>query len=119
MLQLNSIILGTKDVKKLAEFYEKVFERKADMAENDWYGWKVGSVFFSFGPHSEVAESAKEPQRMMFNFDTQEVEKEFDRIKALGATVIKDPYEMGGMHIATLADPDGNFFQLVTPWEEK
>jgi predicted enzyme related to lactoylglutathione lyase len=29
--------------------------------------------------------------------------------------VIKEPYEMEGGWIATLADPDGNYFQLVSP----
>ena len=36
-------------------------------------------------------------------------------IKALGAKVIRAPYQMGEGWIATLADPDGNFFQLMTP----
>lgn len=36
-------------------------------------------------------------------------------MKTLGAVVIKAPYEMGSGLIATLADPDGNFFQLITP----
>ncbi len=38
-------------------------------------------------------------------------------MKAAGAVVIKEPYEMQGMWIATLADPDGNYFQLMSPWE--
>ena len=40
---------------------------------------------------------------------------EFDRIKALGAAVIQAPQDMGDGVLATLADPDGNYFQLVTP----
>ena len=31
---------------------------------------------------------------------------EGERIKAIGATIIREPYEMGGGWIATLADPD-------------
>ncbi len=27
--------------------------------------------------------------------------------------------EIEGFWIATLADPDGNYFQLMTPWEDK
>jgi predicted enzyme related to lactoylglutathione lyase len=53
----------------------------------------------------------------MFNFETSQVKEEFDRIKSIGAKVIREPYEMGGGWIATLADPDGNYFQLVTPME--
>jgi predicted enzyme related to lactoylglutathione lyase len=51
----------------------------------------------------------------MFNFETTSVKEEFERMKAAGAKVIREPYEMGGGMIATLADPDGNYFQLVTP----
>ena len=55
------------------------------------------------------------------NFETKDVKEEFDRIKELGAHVIAEPYKMGEDSegwIATFADPDGNYFQLMTPWEE-
>lgn len=117
MLNLNSIMIGTTQINELAQFYEKVFTRKADMTEGNWHGWSVGSCFLSIGEHSEVHGNAKEPQRMIFNFETKEVKEEFERIKNLGATVIKEPYAMGEAWIATLADPDGNYFQLMTPWE--
>jgi predicted enzyme related to lactoylglutathione lyase len=64
-----------------------------------------------------MAGGAKDPGRVMFNFETRQVKEEFERIKALGGTVIKEPYEMEGGWIATLADPDGNYFQLVSPME--
>jgi predicted enzyme related to lactoylglutathione lyase len=117
MLNLNSIMIGTGNIKEMAEFYEKVFGRKGDMSESNWHGWSVGNTFIGIGEHSEVKGSAKDPQRMMFNFETKEVKQEFARIKKLGAKVIKAPYEMGGAWIATFADPDGNYFQLMTPWE--
>jgi len=112
-------MLGTSDPKKLADFYEKVFGKKADMVDGDWHGWMVGNTFFGVGKHSEVKGKAKEPQRQIFNFETKEVKKEFERIKKIGASVIKEPYEMGGAWIATLADLDGNYFQLMTPWEKE
>jgi predicted enzyme related to lactoylglutathione lyase len=118
MLNLNSIMIGTHDPKKLAEFYEKVLDKKPDMHDGDWYGWSAGNTFISIGAHSEVKGKSKEPARQIFNFETYEVEEEFERIKKAGATVIKEPYEMGGAMIATLADPDGNYFQLMTPWDD-
>jgi predicted enzyme related to lactoylglutathione lyase len=118
MINLNSIMIGTLQVEEMAEFYRKVIGRPADMQDGGWYGWQVGRCFLSLGEHSEVHGEAKEPQRVMFNFETKEVQEEFDRIKTAGATVIKEPYEMGGGMIATLADPDGNYFQLMTPWED-
>lgn len=117
MLNLNNVMLGTSDSAKLAEFYEKVLEKKPDMHDGDWYGFQAGDTFLSIGNHSEVKGEAKEPQRIMINFATKEVKEEFERIKKLGAKVIAEPYELQGMWIATLADPDGNYFQLMPPWE--
>lgn len=117
MLNLNSIMIGSSQPKVLAEFYEKVFAKKPDMPEGEWSGWSVGNTFFSVGPHSEIKGKAKEPARIIFNLETKEVKEEFERIKKTGATVIKEPYEIQGAWIATFADPDGNYFQLMTPWE--
>lgn len=119
MLNLNSLMVGTSKVQEMAAFYENVFGRKADMVEGNWYGWKVGNTFFSIGEHSEVKGTAKEAQRIIYNFETKEIHEEFARIKSVGAVVVKEPYDMGGgMMIATFADPDGNYFQLMTPWEQ-
>jgi predicted enzyme related to lactoylglutathione lyase len=117
MLNFNSIMVGAAQPKVLAEFYEKVFGKPADWGEDKWSGWQVGSTHFTIGEHSEIKGKAKEPQRIILNFETNKVKEEFDRLKGLGATVIKAPYEMEGTWIATLADPDGNYFQLMTPWE--
>lgn len=120
MLNLNSVMLGSSQPKVLAQFYEKILGRPADMVDGDWSGWSIGNAFLSMGSHSEVKDSSKEPQRVIFNFETKEVKEEFERMKAAGATVIKEPYGMGENEeasIATLADPDGNYFQLMTPWE--
>lgn len=118
MLNLNSVMIGSKSPKTLAEFYEKIIGRKSDMGEaGEWFGWQIGNTFLTIGIHSKVKNKAEEPQRVMLNFETSEVEEEFARIKKLGAKVIKEPYEMGGMWIATFADPDGNYFQLMSPWD--
>ena len=116
-VNFNSIMIGTSQPKVLGEFYEKVFGRPADMVEDGWYMWQAGSASISIGEHSEVKGQSKEPARIMLNLETKEVKAEFERLKKLNVTVIKEPYEMGPGWIATLADPDGNFVQLMTPWE--
>ncbi len=117
MLNLNSIMLGSKQTKAMADFYTKLLGKPADMADEKYgfYGWQVGSTNFSILEHSEMGGKTKDPGRVMFNFETAQVKEEFERIKGLGATIIREPYEMEGGWIATLADPDGNYFQLVTP----
>jgi predicted enzyme related to lactoylglutathione lyase len=116
-LNLNSIMIGTSQPAVLAAFYEKVFARPADMMDGEWYMWQAGNCSLNIGEHSEVMGQAKEPARIMLNLETKEVKEEFERLKEMSVTVIKEPYEVGGGWIATLADPDGNFVQLMTPWE--
>ena len=120
MLNLNSVMIGSLNPKELGEFYEKVLEKKPDMQEGEWYGFSAGDCFLNIGHHSKVKAKAVNPERIMFNFETPDVESEFERIKGLGATVVAKPYQMEGddsVWIATLADPDGNYFQLMSPWD--
>jgi predicted enzyme related to lactoylglutathione lyase len=116
-LNLNSIMIGTSQPDVLAEFYQKVFARPADMHDGTFSAWNAGSSSIAIMEHSEVKGQSKEPARMIMNLETTAVKEEFERLKKLNVTVIKEPYEMGGGWIATLADPDGNYVQLVTPFE--
>jgi predicted enzyme related to lactoylglutathione lyase len=117
MLNLNSVMIGTKQTQALAAFYEKVIGKPPEMADNEqgFYGWQVGSSYLGVLDHSEMGGAAKDPGRVLINFETTQVQEEFERIKALGAKVIRAPYQMEEGWIATLADPDGNYFQLVSP----
>jgi predicted enzyme related to lactoylglutathione lyase len=115
MLNFNSIMIGSKQPKALAGFYEKVLEKPADWSEGSWYGWKIGNTNIMLGEHSEVQSRSKEPQRMILNFESENVKEEYERIRELGVKVIKELYEMEGSWIATFADPDGNYFQVISP----
>ncbi len=112
-------MLGTMQPEVLASFYEKIFGKAPDMQDGNWSGWQVGASFFSVGEHSEMGGMAKDPGRLMFVLQADDVKGEYQRMVDLGATSVKEPYEMGGMWIATLADPDGNYFQLMTKWEDE
>lgn len=118
-LTMGSVMIGTMQPKTLGEFYTKVLDQKPDMAEEGWYWWQIGEAGLTVGEHSEMSGETKDPGRIMFVFNTEDVKGEFERMSGLGAEVVKEPYEMGGMWIATLADPDGNYFQLMSPWEDK
>jgi predicted enzyme related to lactoylglutathione lyase len=98
MLNLNSVMIGTQQPQELAAFYEKVIGKAADMVDGEqgFWGWQVGSAFLGILKHSEMGGSAKDAGRVMFNFETAQVKEEFERITALGATVVAAPYEMDG-----------------------
>ncbi len=117
MLNLNSIMIGTKQLKALSTFYEKVIGKPPDVVDskNGFVGWQVGGCFVGVLEHSAMGGSTKDPGRVMLDFETTQVQEEFERVKAAGAVVVRAPYELDGGWIATLADPDGNYFQLMTP----
>ncbi len=119
MLKLNSVMISTKQPKVLAAFYEKVLGKPPDMidGENGFYGWQVGNSYMSILDHSEMGGKTKDPGRLMLNFEADQVQEEFERFKSLGGTVIKEPYQISEGWIATLADQDGNYFQLINPME--
>ena len=119
-LNLNSIMLGSEDPKRLADFYTTVLgPPNPDWSDeaNGWFGFQAGDGSLAIGPHSDVTGRSREPARVMLNFETPDVNGEFNRVKAAGADVVAAPYEPGGgMQMCTFADPDGNYFQFATPW---
>jgi predicted enzyme related to lactoylglutathione lyase len=117
MLNFSSVMIGSTQPKVLAEFYARVFGKPADWTEDSWSGWQVGSTHLTIGAHSEVKGKAKEPQRVILNFESENAKEEFERIKSSGAKVVKDLYEMENTWIGTFADPDGNYFQIMSPWK--
>ena len=121
-MNLNNIMLGSEDSKKLADFYAKALGApNPDWSDetNGWFGFKAGDGSLVVGPHSEVTGKNPQPARVMLNFSTPDVKAEFERLKGLGAEVVAEPYAPSGgdgMLMCTFADPDGNYFQLSTPW---
>lgn len=118
MLNFNSILVFSENPKDLASFYEKVFDMKSVWNQDGYVGFKVGASYITFGPHDKVKGKSVSPERIMFNFETEDVNGEFERIKELGAKVIAAPYgpkEEPEGKIATFEDPDGNYFQLMSP----
>jgi predicted enzyme related to lactoylglutathione lyase len=120
-MDLNGVMLGTDDLERLKGFYTGLFGEPA-MDDGAYAGWQLGSGWLMIGHHSEVSGPSTHPGRVMWILESAQVKADFERLKAAGATVVAAPYDpaagdpqMGGMLIATLADPDGNYFQLMSP----
>jgi predicted enzyme related to lactoylglutathione lyase len=116
-MDFNSILIGSADPGRLVDYYTKLFGEPA-MSDGGYTGWQLGSGFVTVGPHSEVSGKNVHPGRLIWNIETANVRGEFDRMKAAGAIVVAEPYGFEGYPdslIATLADPDDNYFQLMSP----
>ncbi len=115
-------MIGTMQPKEMKDFYAKVLGKEPDWQDGNWCGWQIGGTHLTLGEHDQMGGKAKDPGRTMFNFETSDVRGEFDRIKDVaGLEIVKEPYNPGEaseMLIATLADPDGNYFQLMSPMPE-
>ena len=116
-MNLNSILIGSDDPARLAEYYTRLFGEPSWNQEG-YVGWMIGSGAITVGPHDEVTGANPQPGRLIWNLETADVKSEFDRLVAAGATVVREPYNPGGDEngsICTFADPDGNYFQLMSP----
>jgi len=118
-MNFNSILIGSEDPARLAAYYTKLFGEPT-WNDGGYTGWLIGTGAVTVGPHDEVKGKNAHPGRLIWNIETADVKGDFDRLKAAGATVIREPYSFEGYPdawIATLADPDDNYFQLMTPME--
>jgi len=116
-MDFNSILIGSEEPERLVEYYTRLFGEPA-MSDGGYTGWLIGRGFVSIGPHSEVRGKSVHPGRIIWNIETPDVQADFDRLVAAGAIVVRQPYgfeEQPGALIATLADPDDNYFQLMSP----
>ncbi len=116
-MNLNGILIGSEDPQRLVDYYSKLFGEPG-WSEGGYTGWQIGSGYVTVGPHSEVSGSNDQPGRVIWNIETSDVKGDFGRFQAAGATVIREPYGMDEAddgRIATFADPDRNYFQLMSP----
>jgi predicted enzyme related to lactoylglutathione lyase len=117
-MNFNSILIGSEDPQRLVEYYTRMFGPPTMGEQGGYTGWLLGSGFITVGPHDQVTGRNSQPGRLIWNIETPDVKGEFDRLKAAGAIVVREPYsfeEMPNGWIATLADPDDNYFQLMSP----
>jgi predicted enzyme related to lactoylglutathione lyase len=120
MLNLDGILISSENPQPLFEFYQKILDKDPDWTGGDFKGWKVGSSYLTIGPHSDIKGKNPQSPRIMFFLSTKDVAGEYERIVGLGAKSVQEPYhpeEASEMWLATLEDPDGNYFQLSTPLE--
>lgn len=116
-MNFNSILIGSADPQRLVDYYTKVLGEPG-FSDGGYTGWQIGSGWVTIGPHDAVHGQNAQPGRMIWNIETADVKGDFARMQAAGAIVVREPYDFDGATaptIATLADPDDNYFQLMSP----
>src|SRR3989344_3190759 len=101
ILGIESILIGSSDGKKLGKFYKDVLGLKSteemEFGEDNSYG-----IGFNLGKgaglfimdHSKVKGKSKLPDRIMFNLEVDDIEKEVKRLKKKKVKVVTDIYHI-------------------------
>ena len=93
-MNLNSILIGSENPQRLADFYKKLFGEPS-WSDGGYIGWLIGSGSVTVGPHDKVTGQNPQPGRIIWNIETPDVKGNFERFKSAGATVVAEPYGMG------------------------
>jgi predicted enzyme related to lactoylglutathione lyase len=117
-VNFNSILIGSEDPQRLVDYYTRLFGEPT-WRDAGYAGWLIGTGVVSIGAHDQVHGKNVHPGRIIWNIESPDVRGDFERFKGAGAAVVREPYELSDgseeATIATFADPDDNYFQLVSP----
>ena len=116
-MNFNSVLIASEDPGRLSEYYTKLFGPPG-WDHGGFKSWQIGSGWLTISPYPTVSGKSSDAGRVMWNIETPNFQADFDRLKAAGATLVREPFNPGGLEgaqVATFADQDGNQFQLMTP----
>ena len=119
-MNLNSILIGSEDPQRLTDYYTRLLG-KPGWDDGGYTGWLIGTGGVTVGPHDQVKGKNAQPGRVIWNIESADVKGDFEKLKAAGAMVVREPYVPDGasdgaeVWIATFSDPDDNYFQLISP----
>jgi predicted enzyme related to lactoylglutathione lyase len=116
---LNAVTFDCADAAGLAEFWSGVLERPVDAGASEQFaaiGADAGSAGgAAIGPawmFIQVPEGKQVKNRVHVDLGTGDLPAEAERVLKLGASRIAD-HEEGGVRWITLADPEGNEFDIA------
>ena len=109
--------IWSEDLNNLLPFYRDTLGLKVGIEAEGFVAFgDIDKPNLALGTHSEVHGLTKEPARHMVALDTDDLDAEYERLKAAGVEFIEAPTETPeqGPRIATLKDPEGNLVQLFS-----
>jgi predicted enzyme related to lactoylglutathione lyase len=107
--RLGSLLIGSSNVEEMKRWYRRAF----DATENQMGAFEIGSVQVFIEPHSDVSGPAKEPARCIINFDVDDAWSLADHLRDMGTRFVREVEAAPFGVIATAADPDGNYLQII------
>lgn len=106
---LGSVLLGTSDPERLRAWYEAAFATRVD--RNGWLDF--GGFGVLIDGRDDVADRTVEPARVILDFTTADARALAAHLDELGVSWVAELEERQDGLFATLADPDGNYIQVL------
>jgi predicted enzyme related to lactoylglutathione lyase len=110
--KLETVIVFTRQMAQLADWYGQALELAAFESSPDHLGQHLGSVYLGFDQMQEQAKDTIPGVTLWFS--VEDIKATFDRLVALGARVRYAPTEKPwGAILASVYDPDGNIIGIA------
>ncbi|MCE5235035.1 MAG: VOC family protein [Clostridiaceae bacterium] len=109
-MKIGEVCLLTSDVTRLSDFYKTLLH--VDNGSDDDVHQFILAEETTLTVYNDGAERGVSPQNICLAFTVDDVDAEFERLKALGVTIVSPPtIRPWGAKNMSFLDPDGN---LVT-----
>jgi predicted enzyme related to lactoylglutathione lyase len=106
---IGSLLMGSSNVDEMKKWYRRAF----DPSENEMGAFEFGAFQFFIEEHSEVSGPTQEPARCIVNLDVSDCRGLEEHLRDMGVKWIREVEQMPFGLIGTLADPDGNYVQII------
>ncbi|MBO9694200.1 VOC family protein [Chryseobacterium sp.] len=125
-MKLTSLRLISKNIKAAVEFYEQAIGMTSRWYTEDFAELSAGSVTIAIGSvrtmkmFSEGLTEFTGTKSTIIEFMVDNVDEEYERIKAIAPEIIQEPTTMPwGNRSLLFCDPDGNMINFFTPVSEE
>jgi predicted enzyme related to lactoylglutathione lyase len=108
-MQIGSLLVGSSNVGAMKDWYRQAFGVK----ENDMGAFEFGGTQLFIEEHSEVSGPTKEPARVIINLDVDDCRAVEAQLKQQNVRWVRPVEQMPFGLIGTVADPDGNYVQVI------
>ncbi|MEV8637451.1 VOC family protein [Streptosporangium sp. NPDC051023] len=108
-MNLGSVMIGSSEVPAMKDWYRAAFAAK----ENEMGAFEFGGAQLFIEEHSEVAGPTQEPARVILNLDVEDCRAVETHLRTLDVTWVREVEQMPFGLIGTVADPDGNYVQII------
>jgi hypothetical protein len=108
-MRIGSLLVGSENVEGMKNWYRSAFS----LTENEGGAFDFGGVQLFIEEHSEVSGPNRDSARVIINLDVEDCRALESHLLTRDVTWVRKVEQMPFGLIGTLADPDGNYVQII------